>query len=510
MLSVEFNRIYTLSFQEAQQYKIPKEVNLNVIKDENTRKWVAINGSWLRLYAKHQWRFYLPPSAYEQYQHGTVVCPLITIEYDNERLYPFQAQAIDAMYEYLAKGKWYFIRSWTGTGKTEMICGIVDRLKTRTVIVAPTRLIAWQISAELSQYTDKVGIAEWKDIAKRMSEFIQHDILVCTHMTFNDNFDVINGNFELLIMDEWHHVPPRRVQQFALWKWRYIVGLSANRKRKDIAAEHFPKIYGGYYDTEQESLPVQILKYVYPHTYSFEDIQNATEWYAPDSPEIRRRLLIANPDRVKKLTSIIDCLHMKWIRKIIVFVDRKEYCYQIVEELKKTQDNIIEMMSGDHDNIAVKAALKDKAFYIIVAMEQCVREGMNIPDLEAGVLFFSTSEENTINQISWRVRRAHGFKKVWYMVDFVDVIDIAWTKKKVLGYYNRKQIYDKFGFEVLDFNQDTACWGNLFDGLEAEETNQPIVNSMPDHSSRLTSVESLPSTPGGSSSMIQTPSADIS
>lgn len=452
------NQIVTDNYVEASKYKIPKELNLYVIKDEAKKKRLMQNGAWQRLYVKYKWLYYLPPSVYGL---NNTTCPYmgsssISLHYPSGRLYLFQAEAIKNMLDYLKIEKWFFIRSGTWTGKTEMICWIVDALKVKTIIVTPTKLIAGQILEDLGQYSESIAMAEGKDIGKRISEYVQKDIFICTHMTFNDNFEALNGHFDLLVMDEWHHLPQRRIEQFALWKWRYIVGLSANFKRKTISAANFPKMYWWYFDTETESLPVEILRYVYKHEYSLEDSLAASEGYAPDSPEIRRKLMSNNPDRVAHLINIIHGLQtVKGIKKLIVFTDRKEYCYEIAQQLKERfGDQVIEMMSWDHNNLAVKAKLKEMDSYIIVAMEQVVREGMNIPALEAGVLFFSTSEENTINQLSGRVRRVYGEKKVGYLVDFVDYINIEWTKNKVLGYSERKKIYEHFGFPVLEFTDE--------------------------------------------------------
>jgi|GEM_PF-3035003 superfamily II DNA or RNA helicase len=49
---------------------------------------------------------------------------------------------------------------------------------------------------------------------------------------------------------------------------------------------------------------------------------------------------------------------------------------------------------------------------------------MNIPNLEFGVMFHSTSELNTIQQVAGRVRRFAENKNFGYLLDFTDVIKI--------------------------------------------------------------------------------------
>ena len=80
-------------------------------------------------------------------------------------------------------------------------------------------MIAGQILEDLSQYTKNIAMATGKDISKRIQEYTKLDIFICTHMTFNNNFETLNeAGFELLAIDEATHTPSERIKQFALWK----------------------------------------------------------------------------------------------------------------------------------------------------------------------------------------------------------------------------------------------------------------------------------------------------
>ena len=99
-----------------------------------------------------------------------------------------------------------------------MICGIVDRLRCRTLIVAPRKIINSQLYDDLSKYFDNVAIAEGKDIGKNLPEYAKADVLVITHQTLNKHYDFLNGKYDCMILDEGHSCPTARLEQFALWK----------------------------------------------------------------------------------------------------------------------------------------------------------------------------------------------------------------------------------------------------------------------------------------------------
>ena len=355
------------------------------------------------------------------------------------------------MHEYLeAWGKWFFIRSWTWTGKSHIIYGIIWLLKSKTLVIAPKKIINSQLYDELSQNFDNVMIPK-KNIKKNLPELLKADVLVMTHIAFNMYFNEINEAwFDTLLLDEIHYLPQSRTEQFNKWKWRNIIWLSANWQRKDVSEENFPKLIGWYYNTKQEALPVKVLVYRYEYEYSIEDYIKAQEWYAPDSPEIIRKLLIYNTNRSKVLVNMVKSIEKKFDR-IMIFVDRRETLEILSELMPKAY-----VMKGWNDNVAIKNELLNKDKYVLIAMEQVVREWMNIPGLEIGIIFFSSSEINSINQMAWRVRRFAPWKDYWYIVDFVDTLRLEWSKKKTLWYYNRKQIYKDLDFKEEQY--ETFFW----------------------------------------------------
>ncbi len=442
----------------AKKFKIPKEVNVYVIKDERKRRWIQANWAWRNIYTydKSNRISYLPPVAFPWAIEKWIIpkdwrnseYKQIKSKFDDTCLYGYQKESIDKMQEYLNLWwKWFFIRSGTATWKSFIICGIIDRLKSKTLVVAPKLIINSQLKDDLNNYFDNVMITG-KDIKKNLPELLTADVLVITHIALNLYFDELNNAwFDTLLLDEWHYCPTTRTDQFNKWKWRNIVWLSANRQRKDVAKEHFSKLYWGYYNTNQEATPVKAIVYRYKYNYSIEEYIKAQEWYAPDSPEINRRLLINNSDRAAKLVDIIKVVSKRF-NKIIIFVDRTD----LLDILTWLFPDAYTMRWWK-DNVWIKNELLWKKKYLLISMEQVVREGMNIPWLELWVLFFSSSEINTVQQLAWRVRRIVDWKEYWYLLDFVDTISLEWSKTKVLWYYNRKKIYKSLDFKEEKYEE---------------------------------------------------------
>jgi len=144
---------------------------------------------------------------------------------------------------------------------------------------------------------------------------------------------------------------------------------------------------------------MRVVTYKYKYEYSIDDFIDAGKWYAVDSPEINRRLVINNKDRLETLLEILDNVKSKY-NKIIIFTDRTSQIDLLSEQLPWAF-----VMKWWLDNVATKNKLLWLDNYVLLAMEQVVREWMNIPGLEFWILFFSSSEINTIQQLAGRVRR---------------------------------------------------------------------------------------------------------
>lgn len=140
-------------------------------------------------------------------------------------------------------------------------------------------------------------------------------------------WEQLNGEYDLLINDEQHHLSKGMLEIVNTWKGKWVVGLTGTPFRKEIIAEDFEKVYFEYtYWTDLESLPVEVFVHRFHHTYTMEDMMRASDGLNPESVEVQRRLLNGNPARIEELKKVITYLYKKLgFRKIMVFIDRREY-----------------------------------------------------------------------------------------------------------------------------------------------------------------------------------------
>ena len=434
----EYWRAYTESYEFARTVKVEDKRPTQYIKDPNVRQYKQIHWSWIYLYTKHQWKYYLPPS-YCTFNNNWNRTPL-SFEFSDMwiTLHDYQENATQFVVQQFDSGnRSAMVISWTWSWKTLTMLSIIKELWLSTILVVPTTTIAKWVKETFEKVID-VRIQKW---AKKIELWL---VTIMTHQTFNRIYDEINGKIDLLLCDELHHIPQKRIDQFNLWKWKFVCWVTATPKRKEFWIEWFKKILGNIYDTKKQALPIKVLYYDYNYSYNQKETQKAMQWLSPDSPEILRRLVINNDDRTQKLTLIIKYMMNLWKKRFIIFTDRVEHIKKMYEELSQHFDNVYEYYSEtDKDKV-----IDSYDEWIIIGNIQCCWEWFNIPSLEVWILFVSTQRSNTVEQAVWRVRRYYWDKTHWILVDFIDELQIGVWKKKVLWWYARKKIYNEQWREV--------------------------------------------------------------
>lgn len=258
-----------------------------------------------------------------------------------------------------------------------------------------------------------------------------------------------NNNYfvEDVLVHNCHHLPTKRIEQICKWKGGLIYWLSATPIRKEFGREWVEKIFGKIYNTGLTSLPVKVLIHKFRYDYDAQELEEASDWLAPDSNEIFRRLVINNEKRYTELLKILDKLDAEWYTKYIVFSDRVEHLETIIELLKENWRNPIwYYWASNKAESETKIKSSDK--YVIVWHPTSCGEGFDVPELEVSILFTSTGREWAVRQMAWRAKRFSGEKKEWILVDFVDQLSIMGGKIKSLSFSNRMKIYKELGWET--------------------------------------------------------------
>lgn len=423
----EYGRAYTTDKSTAIAYRIrDRQINYHAIKNWYTPPIKYISFSTRD---REGQRYRLPPSCGVGSKAGT------TIDTPGElHLFGYQQDAVNFVKEqYDNNKKSCMIVSWTATGKSHIIMGIIYTIRHKTVIIVPNTLIGkWLQDKMWTLINAKFCIA-----AKYRKLEQKPDVLIVTGASFNNIYDELNWQYDTIICDEGHHLSSKRKDQMNMRKWDFICMLTATPERKEYWIDWFGMYLWEIHDTERQALPVKVLTYEYVFDYDAEQVIKAQDGLAPDSPEIYRRLYCANEDRIDHLKRILVYLrdHL-WFKKMIVFTDR-------LEHIKLIQQHIPESikLTGTEDKTQFLEYIKTQDEYTIIAMSQCAGEGFDLPELECWILFMSTSWNNTIDQTAGRIRRFHWDKQVAYYIDFIDIIRIMWWKRKRLGRYDRNRLY---------------------------------------------------------------------
>lgn len=437
-------RAYTIDKYEAEQYRVKdRQINYHALKNG-----YQAPVKYIKLYAETKTstgKVYVLPVSQHRVQQEYRLSEYINFDMGDWKLYDYQQKAVDFVAWCVKRGdKSALIVSSMGTGKTLVMAWLLNLFKLKTIIIVPSLVIAKGVYDTLKPCCNCEVV---KSSTKGLENF---DVIITTMASFNKMYDRVNGVFDVVVNDEQHHLPEARVAQFNKWKWRFIVWLTATPERKEYGIDGFQMMFGNIHDTKITALPVRVIKYDYKYNYSAKEFIEAGKWLPPDSPEMYRRLYGKNLDRVSKLSGIIQTFQWRWFKRFIVFVDRLDHVDVLKENLKNKSPIIV--MTGKENKEQIVDMLREMDDYIIIGMNQCTWEWFDVKPLEVGILFTSTSRNNTVMQTAGRMVRKDWVKTHWYFVDFVDHIQISWSKPKVMWYYERSKVYKKNGWDVLSFN----------------------------------------------------------
>jgi len=433
---------YTLDRNEAYKYRFV---------DRSPNRWAKI--SWqvytkyvkLFHYDKKEKKYWLPPVTWWNtkpmfwFWYTINVKPIM-------KLWEEQQEAI----EYCARsfGQWtssILIVSWTWTGKSFMMLWLVDKFKSRTLITVPSEAIWIWLEEKMKDYCD-ARYLDGNKIRKAVDKQQLPDVLITHRQSAVNCWDLINWSYDLMLNDEQHHLSDWMKMLCNTWKWRWIIWLTWTPFRKEMTKEDFLLYFQKIYDTWLESLPVRVLTHKYHHIYTMSDFMKASEWLEPESPEVLRRLVNANDDKIFDLKKCVATLyHECWFRKLMVFVDRREY----QEHIKELVFPNAILINWDTDKWKVLEELKTKDEYLIIWMVTASWEWFDVPWIECWILFFSTAWAWSIEQMVWRARRYSWDKEYAYRLDIQESSRIEPDTRKWFGQWERTKYYKERWWEII-------------------------------------------------------------
>jgi len=358
-----------------------------------------------------------------------------TISLRNVELRTYQLEAINKWVENKRQG---IIVLPTGSGKTLIGIAAICKTQRRTLIITYTKEQMFQWKEQIFKYTDaKPGLVGlYYSEEKRLSP-----ITITTYQSGYRNINTLSPYFDLLIIDEVHHLPAEKFKYIAIHSIApYRMGLSATAIREDGKHEElFPLLGGIVYHKSAAELASQgyLARYrivtvkvrlspkekkeynAYRETYRryargrrFQEVLNLA---LKGVPEARKALSFH-----KKMQDIIAFSHSKLEKaveiakkelkrknKIIIFT---QYVKQAEELGKMLEPYGALVLTGETPTDTRKRILEQfrsspSGVLIVTTVGD---EGLDIPDANVGIIVSGTGSRRQFIQRLGRILRPQG------------------------------------------------------------------------------------------------------
>jgi len=258
------------------------------------------------------------------------------------------------------------------TGKTVIGLQALTHIKPKHVVTVPSKLLIEQWMNRIKMYTD-LRVKSLEEINKRKigEELEGLDIIVTTYQSAVKY--LIDYNFNLLIVDETHHLPSNEFSKLSFMKCKYIMGLSATPHREDQREEFIYALTGK------------------PYGLDWDNFKKLGIIQSPDC-----HIWIVNKE-IARMNKLEELLHDK--KKTLIFCDSIE----LGKKLSKLYD--IPFVYG---NSKQRLEILEKEQTVIVS--RVGDEGISLPDvvrvIEVSWLYGSRRQE-----LQRMTRLLHGHSK---------------------------------------------------------------------------------------------------
>lgn len=382
--------------------------------------------------------------------------PIQNMEYIG-KLRPHQETIVNNVCKGLDEHRGGLLIAGCGLGKTNMAIYIACKYKLKTLFIVHKTFLKNQVINRIQSTTNiqRVGIIQQKK-AETEYPFVVGMVQSLAKIEYDDE---IFKDFGMIIIDEVHHMGAKNFSKVYQKTSRYMLGISAERKRND----GMYKIINWYmgpilHAEEQKPNDMVVVKKFHYKTSNKERIK------------VVKNRFTNEPDRSTMVTNLV---HIK---------RRNRFIIKIIEELFDQGKNIL-CLSGRIKQVNLFYNLLDKNEYItgnigkylggmseqdlaISATKQIIfgtysmaEEGLDIENLNVVIL---CTPKSAIKQSVGRILRKDVYEEHPIVIDIID--DDNPVFKRQLNardtYYNKQQ-YNIQKFNIADYElEEHISWND--------------------------------------------------
>lgn len=326
-------------------------------------------------------------------------------------------------------------------GKTYISADLICRIKEKTLIIVDTEMLMKQwvrVIKECTGITAGVYYGKKKELDK--------PITIGLVQSLCKDVRKISNKFGMVILDEVHKCPSKTFTDVMSGiKAKYRFGLSGTLRRKDGMHIVIPHIFGKEIgritseDVNENKKEIKVKVKIVPTNYKYDNenekeikrvkrikaIQNSYRYRGDEENAqiLDRKIAFSYTEYLDQLSKDEDRNNLilaqvkkraKKGRKIIVFCERLEHCYNL-KELFDEDENLKTMLIigniGEQYNVTdiysfAEKQINDNKINIIIGTLKCIEQSMSIPALDVGVITTpSINNELRIKQQVGRLTR---------------------------------------------------------------------------------------------------------
>ena len=371
----------------------------------------------------------------------------LNLELRNIKLRDYQEEALEKWLSNRGKG---IIALPTGSGKTIIGIAAITRINARTLIITYTREQMFQWRESIYKYTNiepgYIGLIYSDE--KRLAP-----ITITTYQSGYRNIKRISPLYDLLIVDEVHHLPADKFRYIAIHSIsKYRMGLSATVVREDGKHEELFPLLGGivYHRTaaelaqqgylaryrvvtvkvklkKDEAELYRMLRKKYRLLAGYRPFNEVLNAALHGDERAREALSIHNKMKniVSRSRSKIDKaveIALKELRrgkKIIIFTQYVKQAEEIAEKLNAY------LLTGEIPAEKRKQILREfrEASSGILVVTTVGDEGLDIPDANVGIIVSGTGSRRQFIQRLGRILRPKKGEAILYEIVLVNTME---------------------------------------------------------------------------------------